>query len=62
MTDNNYVRSYGKPVMMGHNLYFNSTSYYVNTSGAASFSFIASPSATISNATISGDLTVNGVL
>lgn len=62
MTDNNYVRSYGKPVMMGHNLYFNSTSYYVNTSGAASFSSIASPSATISNATISGDLTVNGVL
>ena len=62
MTDNNYVRSYGKPVMMGHNLYFNSTSYYVNTSGAASFSSIASPSATINNATISGDLTVNGVL
>lgn len=62
MQDSNYVRSYNKPVLMEHNLYFNSTSYYVNTSGAASFSSIASPSATISNATVTGDLTVNGVL
>ena len=62
MNDQYYVRSYGKPVMMGHNLYFNSTSYYVNTSGAASFSSIAAPTATISNATITGDLVVNGVI
>ena len=62
MNDPSYIRSYGKPVMMGHNLYFNSQSYYVNTNGAASFSSIAAPTATISNATISGDLVVNGVI
>ena len=63
MYDNKYVRSYNKPVMMGHTLYFGSTeNYYVDTSGIAKFASVVAPTATISNATITGDLTVGGVL
>lgn len=47
MTDNDYVRSYGKPVMMGHNMFFGSTSYYVHTNGAANFSTVSSSAANI---------------
>ena len=62
MTDANYIRSYGKPVMMGHNLYFGSTSYYINTSGGAVLSSVSAASATLTNAKVTGDLYVDGVL
>lgn len=51
MTDANYVRSYGKPVMMGHNLYFGNDSRYINTSGDAVLN-------SINNAT---DITTNNL-
>lgn len=61
MTDNNYVRSYGKPVMMGHNMFFGSTSYYVHTDGAANFSTVSSSTANIAtlnanNASVTNNL------
>ncbi len=51
MADANYVRSYGKPVMMGHNLYFGNDSRYINTSGDAVLN-------SINNAT---DITTNNL-
>lgn len=55
MTDSSYVRSYGKPVMMGHNIYFNSTNNYVNTSGNARFNTVG-----INGANTTYRLYVNG--
>ena len=61
MKDNSYIRSYNKPVMMDHNLYFGSTSHYVDTKGNSTFLTIASPTATLS--TINADnLTVSNNL
>lgn len=65
MKDADYVRSYGKPVLMDHNMFFGTAGdngYYVKTTGAAKFLSVNVPTATISNATISGDLVVNGVI
>ena len=49
MKDNNYIRSYNKPVMMDHNIYFGTTNHYVDTKGEAKFATVASPSAVLSN-------------
>lgn len=56
MTDANYIRSYNKPVLMGHNMYFGTagdTGYYVKTTGAAKFASVVAPSGSI--ATLNSD-------
>ena len=56
MTDANYIRSYNKPVLMGHNMYFGTagdTGYYVKTTGAAKFASVVAPTGSI--ATLNSD-------
>lgn len=48
--------------MMNHSLYFGSTSYYIDSSGSAALSSVGAASATFTNAKVTGDLYVDGVL
>ena len=61
MTDNEYIRNYMKPVMMGYDTYFGSNNYSITTTGAAKFASVVAPVAAISTVSTT-DLSVSNNL